>query len=53
MEKCFSAKIGINKHESASVAQWQSNGFVNRRLWVQVPPLAQSNLWKNLYLKKR
>jgi RNA polymerase sigma factor (TIGR02999 family) len=24
----------------ASVAQRQSNGFVNRRLWVQIPPLA-------------
>src|SRR5437667_493583 len=24
----------------ASVAQWQSTGFVNRWLWVQVPPLA-------------
>jgi hypothetical protein len=29
-------------HDSgcASVAQWQSTGFVNQMLWVQVPPLA-------------
>ena len=25
---------------SASVAQWQSTGFVNQWLWVQIPPLA-------------
>src|SRR5438132_14418670 len=24
----------------ASVAQWQSTGFVNLRLWVRLPPLA-------------
>ena len=27
---------------AASVAQWQSSGFVNRRLWVRLPPLALS-----------
>jgi hypothetical protein len=26
----------------ASVAQWQSTGFVNRWLWVQLPPLASA-----------
>src|SRR5262245_46885321 len=24
----------------ASVAQWQSTGFVNQKLWVRLPPLA-------------
>lgn len=34
---------------NADVAQWQSNGFVNRRLWVQVPPSA----WQSSALKGR
>ena len=29
---------------SASVAQGQSNGFVNHRLWVRIPPLAGAQL---------
>lgn len=29
-----------HRRVGASVAQWQSPGFVNRRLWVQLPPLA-------------
>lgn len=30
----------FSKASNASVAQWQSTGFVNQRLRVQVPPLA-------------
>src|SRR5262249_16810824 len=28
---------------AATVAQWQSTGFVNRGLWVQLPPVAWLN----------
>jgi hypothetical protein len=31
---------GDERKPFASVAQRQSSGFVNRRLWVQIPPLA-------------
>lgn len=41
---CLKAIAGLyllfSKASHASVAQWQSTGFVNQRLWVQVPPLA-------------
>src|SRR5207249_325119 len=35
-------KIPAARDRVASVAQWQSTGFVNQWLWVQVPPLASA-----------
>ncbi len=37
---CYIGRFTAVKAALASVAQWQSTGFVNRTLWVRLPPLA-------------
>src|SRR5262249_31925099 len=36
----FSYTCFFHDRGCATVAQWQSTGFVNQMLWVQVPPVA-------------